>query len=86
MRRERDGIVRCNGFRTVWEAQFLGWSFGIWLIVFALSRFIPNREGQDLQASYSLLHEDGCPTTPSKAKKRAPHGELHFQKSKCGCA
>ncbi|PGH31372.1 hypothetical protein GX50_05852 [[Emmonsia] crescens] len=44
-------------------------------------RFIPNREGQDLQASYSLLHEDGCPTTPSKAKKRAPHGELHFQKT-----
>lgn len=50
-----------------------------------LSRFIPNREGQDLQASYSLLHEDGCPTTPSKVKKRAPHGELHFQKSKPGC-
>lgn len=45
------------------------------------SRFIPNREGQDLQATYSLLHEDGCPSTPSKTKRRAPHGELHFQKS-----
>jgi hypothetical protein len=44
-------------------------------------RFIPNREGQDLQASFSLLHEDGCPATPSKVKRRAPHGELHFQKS-----
>lgn len=45
-------------------------------------RFIPNREGQDLQASFSLLHDDGSPATPSKAKKRTPHGELHFQKSK----
>lgn len=44
-------------------------------------RFIPNREGQDLQATYNLLHEDGCPSTPSKTKKRTPHGELHFQKS-----
>ncbi|KAL3463096.1 WD40-repeat-containing domain protein [Aspergillus heterothallicus] len=44
-------------------------------------RFIPNREGQDLQATYSLLHEDGCPSTPSKTKKRTPHSELHFQKT-----
>ncbi|KAI9818344.1 MAG: substrate-specific activator of APC-dependent proteolysis [Phylliscum demangeonii] len=44
-------------------------------------RFIPNREGQDLQASFSLLHEDGSPATPSKAKKRTPHGELHFQRT-----
>lgn len=44
-------------------------------------RFIPNREGQDLQATYSLLGEDGCPSTPSRTKKRAPHGELHFQRT-----
>lgn len=44
-------------------------------------RFIPSRSGQDLQASFSLLHEDGSPATPSKQKKRTPHGELHFQKS-----
>ena len=44
-------------------------------------RFIPNREGQDLQASFSLLHDDGSPATPPRAKKRTPHGELHFQKS-----
>ncbi|OQD76849.1 hypothetical protein PENDEC_c003G05674 [Penicillium decumbens] len=44
-------------------------------------RFIPNRDGQDLQATYSLLHEDGCPSTPSKSKRRAPHSELHFQKT-----
>ncbi|KKK14824.1 fizzy-related protein [Aspergillus ochraceoroseus] len=44
--------------------------------------FIPNREGQDLQATYSLLHEDGCPSTPSKSKKRTPHSELHFQRTK----
>ncbi|KAL4901324.1 hypothetical protein BDW74DRAFT_85350 [Aspergillus multicolor] len=44
-------------------------------------RFIPNREGQDLQATYSLLHEEGCPSTPSKTKKRTPHSELHFQKT-----
>ncbi|TKA23293.1 hypothetical protein B0A50_07350 [Salinomyces thailandicus] len=40
-------------------------------------RFIPNRAGQDLQASYSLLHDDGSPATPSKTKRHA--GELHFQ-------
>ncbi|PNY29737.1 Fizzy-like protein [Tolypocladium capitatum] len=44
-------------------------------------RFIPSRSGQDLQASFSLLHEDGSPATPSRQKKRTPHGELHFQKS-----
>ncbi|KAI1326902.1 WD domain-containing protein [Xylariaceae sp. FL0255] len=43
-------------------------------------RFIPSRSGQDLQASFSLLHEEGSPATPSR-KKRTPHGELHFQKS-----
>lgn len=45
-------------------------------------RFIPTRSGQDLQAGFSLLHEDGSPATPSKQKKRTPHGELHFQKSR----
>src|SRR4051812_41768662 len=44
--------------------------------------FIPTRSGQDLQASFSLLHEDGSPATPSRQKKRTPHGELHFQRSK----
>ncbi|KAM4064788.1 anaphase-promoting complex subunit 4 WD40 domain-containing protein [Hirsutella rhossiliensis] len=44
-------------------------------------RFIPSRSGQDLQASFSLLHEDGSPATPSRQKKRTPHGELHFQKT-----
>ncbi|KAK2612923.1 substrate-specific activator of APC-dependent proteolysis [Conoideocrella luteorostrata] len=44
-------------------------------------RFIPTRSGQDLQASFSLLHEDASPATPSKQKKRIPHGELHFQKT-----
>lgn len=51
-------------------------------LITASTRFIPNREGQDLQASFSLLHEDASPTTPSRAKKRTPHGELHFQRSK----
>lgn len=45
-------------------------------------RFIPNREGQDLHASFSLLHDDASPASPSKTKKRTPHGELHFQRSK----
>ncbi|KAH8595618.1 WD40-repeat-containing domain protein [Bisporella sp. PMI_857] len=44
-------------------------------------RFIPNREGQDLQASFSLLHDESSPATPSKQKKRTPHGELHFQRT-----
>ncbi|KAJ4343909.1 substrate-specific activator of APC-dependent proteolysis [Didymella glomerata] len=43
-------------------------------------RFIPNRAGQDLQASFNLLHDDGSPATPSKSK-RTPHNELHFQKN-----
>lgn len=47
------------------------------------SRFIPNRSGQDFPASFSLLHEDGSPATPSKSAKRTPHNELHFQKSMC---
>lgn len=45
-------------------------------------RFIPNREGQDLHASFSLLHDDASPASPTKTKKRTPHGELHFQRSK----
>ncbi|KAK6849666.1 WD repeat-containing protein srw1 [Apiospora arundinis] len=44
-------------------------------------RFIPSRSGQDLQASFSLLHEEGSPATPSRQKKRTPHGELHFQRT-----
>ncbi|KAJ9635567.1 uncharacterized protein PV06_02805 [Exophiala oligosperma] len=44
-------------------------------------RFIPNRDGQDLQASYSLLHDEGSPATPSRSKKKTPHGELHFQRT-----
>ncbi|KAH3920664.1 hypothetical protein HBI56_013390 [Parastagonospora nodorum] len=43
-------------------------------------RFIPNRAGQDLQASFNLLHEDASPATPSRAR-RTPHNELHFQKT-----
>jgi cell division cycle 20-like protein 1 (cofactor of APC complex) len=51
-----------------------------------MPRFIPNRSGQDLQASYSLLHEDGSPATPTRSTRRTPHNELHFQKSKYnGC-
>ncbi|KAK5111121.1 hypothetical protein LTR62_005320 [Meristemomyces frigidus] len=42
-------------------------------------RFIPNRAGQDLQASYSLLHADGSPATPSRGHRKAP-SDLHFQK------
>jgi cell division cycle 20-like protein 1 (cofactor of APC complex) len=43
-------------------------------------RFIPNRAGQDLQASFNLLHDEASPATPSRAR-RTPHNELHFQKS-----
>jgi len=55
-----------NGWKTKWRYIY---------------RFIPNREGIDLQASYSLLHAEGSPSTPQKPQKRTPHGELHFQKS-----
>ncbi|KAF2756322.1 cell cycle regulatory protein [Pseudovirgaria hyperparasitica] len=48
---------------------------------YAGDRFIPNRSGQDLHASYSLLHEDGSPATPSRSAKRMPHNELHFQRT-----
>lgn len=50
-------------------------------LMFVKTRFIPNRDNIDLQASFNLLHADGSPSTPSKPKKRTPHGELHFQKS-----
>ncbi|KAG8526877.1 uncharacterized protein KY384_008306 [Bacidia gigantensis] len=43
-------------------------------------RFIPNRSGQDLHASYNLLNDDASPDTPSKTR-RAPHGELHYQRT-----
>lgn len=44
-------------------------------------RFIPSRSGQDLHASFNLLHDEGSPATPSRQKKRTPHGELHFQRT-----
>ncbi|OTB05270.1 hypothetical protein M426DRAFT_10866 [Hypoxylon sp. CI-4A] len=43
-------------------------------------RFIPSRSGQDLTAGFTLMHEQGSPATPSRQKKRTPHGELDFQK------
>jgi cell division cycle 20-like protein 1, cofactor of APC complex len=47
-----------------------------------MHRFIPNRSGQDLHASFSLLHEDGSPATPSsRSARRSAHNELNFQKS-----
>ncbi|KAF8422403.1 WD40-repeat-containing domain protein [Tirmania nivea] len=44
-------------------------------------RFIPNRDGVDLQASYSLLHAEGSPSSPTKAKKKVQSGELQYQKA-----
>ncbi|KAF2154615.1 WD40 repeat-like protein [Myriangium duriaei CBS 260.36] len=44
-------------------------------------RMIPNRIGQDLKASYSLMHDDGSPATPSKYHSRPPPSELHIQKT-----
>lgn len=52
-----------------------------WLAPADIRRFIPSRSGQDLQASFSLLHEEGSPAGPSR-RRPTPHGELHFQKSK----
>lgn len=44
-------------------------------------RFIPNRDGQDLPASYSLLFDDGSPATPSRSRRKGAHEELHFQRT-----
>ncbi|KAK4228231.1 WD40-repeat-containing domain protein [Podospora fimiseda] len=45
-------------------------------------RFIPSRSGQDFPANFGLLQQEGgSPATPSKQKKRMPHGELNFQKT-----
>ncbi|CAD0113071.1 unnamed protein product [Aureobasidium uvarum] len=41
-------------------------------------RFIPNRAGQDLHASYNLLHDQGSPATPHRAIKKPPANELHM--------
>lgn len=65
----------------VWSRLLSGYSRNADHKLIMFYRFIPNREGVDLQASYSLLHADGSPSTPTKPKKRTPHGELHFQKS-----
>ena len=43
-------------------------------------RFIPNRSGQDIQASYYLLHDDGSPATPSKSHKKIHSTELNLQR------
>lgn len=51
-----------------------------WNVLADIRRFIPARSGQDLEAGFALLHEEGSPATPSR-KKPTPHGELHFQKS-----
>lgn len=62
----------------------IGWSHPHWDALHGSNNifsFIPTRTGQDLQASFSLLHEDASPATPSRHKKRTPQGELHFQKT-----
>lgn len=71
---------RINGDRSVNNSLVTIVMFTPFLLT-CFTSFIPTRSGQDLQASFSLLHEDGSPATPSKQKKRTPHGELHFQKS-----
>lgn len=38
-------------------------------------RFIPNREGVDLHASYNLINNESSPSA-----KRAPNNELHYQR------
>lgn len=43
--------------------------------------FIPNREGQDLQSGFRLLHDEASPATPAKVRKRTPHNDLSFQQS-----
>ncbi|TKX27531.1 WD domain-containing protein 3 [Elsinoe australis] len=43
-------------------------------------RFVPNRAGQDMRASYNLMNDEGSPATPSRAHKRAPPSELDTQK------
>ena len=79
----RDGM---NAFVVLTAVHGPSESFIDWLISYAynfsLHRFIPNREGQDLGASFNLLHDDASPATPSKTRRRPAHGELHFQKSK----
>lgn len=52
-----------------------------WFAPADIRRFIPSRSGQDLQASFSLLHDEGSPASPSR-RRPTPHGELHFQRSR----
>lgn len=72
------GVPRRLWGGTLQSGRIIHWSVAL---TQGVSRFIPNRDGQDLQATYNLLHEDGCPATPSRSKKRGPQSELHFQKS-----
>ena len=77
----RDGVLvaRDSESMEIGKQRMFICGGNYWLTWFA--RFIPNRDGQDLQASYSLLHDDGSPATPSRSKKKTPHGELHFQRT-----
>lgn len=43
-------------------------------------RFIPTRDGSDLNATYHLFGETGSPTTPTKTQKRSGMGEVDAQK------
>lgn len=73
---------RIYGDRYVW-LQVGVWGRGIGGIdskLIRMDRFIPNRDGVDLQASYSLLHAEGSPSTPTKPKKKVASGELQYQK------
>ncbi|KAF2221420.1 WD40-repeat-containing domain protein [Elsinoe ampelina] len=44
-------------------------------------RFVPNRSGQDMRASYNLMNDEGSPATPSsRSHKRPPPSELDTQR------
>ena len=43
------------------------------------NRFIPSREGIDLQAAFNLIGDQSSPST-GKSNKRVTHGEIDAQK------
>lgn len=43
-------------------------------------RFIPNRSGQDLQASYSLMNDEGSPASPHKNNKMTTTTDVDSQR------
>ena len=54
-------------------------------LLFSAKRFIPARNGDDLQEAYQMLDDEGMPTTPKRQKRRVP-ADMDAQKGESAIA